>query len=155
MLVTAPGPEARAAILKSAFKDRPIAGIDLDEAVAATHGFSGADLTHLATTAAELAMSDSITSGELRPIGMQDLRATLAEVKPSTGPWLQSARNVVDFANADGRYDDLKNYLEAKQKGSNSIQRMASFISCTHDCSLRHSERAVRRRHGAHSRFRT
>lgn len=37
-------------------------------------------------------------------------------VKPSTGPWLQSARNVVDFANADGRYDDLKNYLEAEQK---------------------------------------
>ena len=155
VLVTAPDPEARAAILKSAFKDRPIAGIDLDEAVAATHGFSGADLTHLATTAAELAMSDSITSVELRPIGMQDLRATLAEVKPSTGPWLQSARNVVDFANADGSYDDLKNYLEAKQKGSNSIQRMASCISCTHDCSLRHSERAVRRRHGAHSRFRT
>lgn len=61
-------------------------------------------------------MSDSITSGELRPIGMHDLRAALAEVKPSTGPWLQSARNVVDFANADGRYDDLKNYLEAEQK---------------------------------------
>ncbi len=116
VLVSAPDPEARAAILKSAFKDRPIAGIDLDEAVAATHGFSGADLTHLATTAAERAMSDSIANGELRPIGMQDLRAALAEVKPSTGPWLQSARNVVDFANADGRYDDLKDYLEAELK---------------------------------------
>ena len=36
--------------------------------------------------------------------------------KPSTGPWLQSARNVFDFANADGRYDDLKEYLEAEQR---------------------------------------
>lgn len=116
VLVTAPDPEARATILKLAFKDRPIAGIDLDEAVAATHGFSGADLTHLVASAAERAMSDSIAQGELRPIDMHDLRAALAEVKPSTGPWLQSARNVVDFANADGRYDDLKEYLEAEQK---------------------------------------
>lgn len=116
VLVTAPDPEARATILKLAFKDRPIAGIDLDEAVAATHGFSGADLTHLVASAAERAMSDSIARGELRPINMEDLRAALAEVKPSIGPWLQSARNVVDFANADGRYDDLKEYLEAEQK---------------------------------------
>ncbi len=116
VLVTAPDPGARAAILKHAFKDRPIAGIDLDEAVASTHGFSGADLTHLASTAAERAMSDSIARGELRPITMDDLRSALAEVKPSTGPWLQSARNVVDFANADGRYDELKHYLEAEQK---------------------------------------
>ncbi len=116
VLVTAPDPEARASILKYSFKDRPIAGIDLDEAVAATHGFSGADLTHLVASAAERAMSDSISTGELRPIDMNDLRFALSEVKPSTGPWLQSARNVVDFANADGRYDDLKSYLEAEQK---------------------------------------
>ena len=116
VLVTAPDPPARAAILKSSLKDRPIAGIDLDELVAHTHGFSGADLTHLVATAAEQAMSDSILSGELRPIGMSDMRKALAEVKPSTGPWLQSARNVVDFANADGRYDDLKDYLEAEQR---------------------------------------
>lgn len=116
VLVTAPDPEARATILKHSFKDRPIAGIDLDEAVAATHGFSGADLTHLVASAAERAMSDSIATGELRPIDMNDLRIALSEVKPSIGPWLQSARNVVDFANADGRYDDLQEYLEAEQK---------------------------------------
>lgn len=116
VLVTAPDPIARGEILKHAFKDRPIAGIDLAEVVEATHGFSGADLTHLAASAAELAMSDSILNGELRPIGMGDIRAALGEVKPSTGPWLQSARNVVDFANADGRYDDLKDYLEAEAK---------------------------------------
>lgn len=116
VLVTAPDPPARAAILKYALRDRPIAGIDLDELVRETHGFSGADLTHLAATAAEKAMSDSIATGHLRPIGMGDLRAGLAEIKPSTGPWLQAARNVVDFANADGRYDDLKLYLETEQK---------------------------------------
>ena len=116
VLVTAPDPSARAAILKYALKDRPIAGIDLDELVSNTHGFSGADLTHVVATAAEHAMSDSIASGQLRPISMADMRNALDEIKPSTGPWLQSARNVVDFANADGRYDDLKLYLESEQK---------------------------------------
>src|SRR5690606_2207672 len=115
VLVTPPDPEARAVILKHALKGRPISGIDLDEAVAATHGFTGADLTHLVATAAERAMSDSIVNGELRPIGREDLRASLADVKPSIGPWLQSARNVVEFANVDGRYDDLQLYLTAEQ----------------------------------------
>lgn len=115
VLVTPPDPEARAAILKHALKDRPISGIDIDQVVSATHGFTGADLTHLVASAAERAMSDSIADGELRPIGMADLRAALVDVKPSSGAWLQSARNVVEFANVDGRYDDLQRYLTAEQ----------------------------------------
>lgn len=114
VLVTPPDAEARAAILKSALKDRPIAGIDLGRIVAATQGFTGADLSHLVASAAERAMSASIASGEIRPIGMGDLRAAQSEVKPSSGPWLQSARNVVEFANIDGRYDDLERYLAAE-----------------------------------------
>jgi SpoVK/Ycf46/Vps4 family AAA+-type ATPase len=82
--------------------------------VAATQGFTGADVAHLVASAAERAMSDSIASGDLRPIGMPDLRAALSDVKPSSGPWLQSARNVVEFANVDGRYDDLEQYLAAE-----------------------------------------
>ncbi|WP_205881292.1 ATP-binding protein [Leucobacter viscericola] len=116
VLVTAPDAEARATILKHALKDRPISGIDLNQVVAATPGFSGADLTHLVASAAERAMSDSIAQGELRHIGMNDFRAALTEVQASTGPWLQSARNVVEFSNGDGRYDDLQRYLEAEQK---------------------------------------
>ena len=115
VLVTPPDSAARAAILTQSLKDRPIAGIDLDRIVAATQGYTGADLTHLVVSAAERAMSDSIASGELRPIGMDDLRAALVEVKPSTGPWLQSARNVVEFANVDGRYDELHRYLSVQQ----------------------------------------
>ena len=116
VLVPAPDPEARAAILRHAFKGRPIAGIDLEELMRATHGFSGADLTHIAASAAEFAMSDSVASGELRPIGMPDVRRALSDIRPSTGPWLQTARNVVEFANADGRYDELKDYLEQEQR---------------------------------------
>ncbi|MFT4214930.1 MAG: ATP-binding protein [Microbacterium sp.] len=58
-----------------------------------------------------------------RPISMADIRRALAEIKPSTGAWLQSARNVVDFANADGRYDDLQRYVDAEKLRQQSARK--------------------------------
>jgi AAA+ superfamily predicted ATPase len=114
VLVLPPDAPAREAILRHHLRGRPLAGIDLGELVAQTDGFSGADLEHLAASAAEKAMMDSIATGEVRAITMADLRATLRDVRPSTTAWLQSARNVVQFANNDGRYDDLAAYLRSR-----------------------------------------
>ena len=115
VLVLPPDVPARAAILKHHFSGRPIAGIDLDEIVKKTEGFSGADLEHIVATSAEMAMTDSIAKGTVRPIDMNDVRKAMKEIKPSTTAWLQSARNVVSFANQDGRYDDLEEYLRQKK----------------------------------------
>ena len=115
VLVLPPDAPARAAILTHNFAGRPIAGIDIDSIVARTDGFSGADLSHVVATAAERAMSDSIASGTVRPINMKDVEKALKEIKPSIMPWLQSARNVVTFANEDGRYDDLEAYLRSRK----------------------------------------
>ncbi|GED08175.1 ATP-binding protein [Cellulosimicrobium cellulans] len=115
VLVLPPDEPAREAILRHHLAGRPVAGIDLRSVVQRTDGFSGADLEHLAATAAEKAMMDSIASGQVRPITMADLDAALADVRPSTTAWLQSARNVVTFANNDGRYDDLAAYLRARR----------------------------------------
>ncbi|MBN0040731.1 ATP-binding protein [Cellulosimicrobium cellulans] len=115
VLVLPPDEPAREAILRHHLAGRPVAGIDLRAIVQRTDGFSGADLEHLAATAAEKAMMDSIASGQVRPITMADLDAALADVRPSTTAWLQSARNVVTFANNDGRYDDLAAYLRARR----------------------------------------
>ncbi|MDO7883100.1 AAA family ATPase [Antiquaquibacter soli] len=115
VLVLPPDEPARAAILRHHFSGRPIAGIDIDAVVAKTDGFSGADLAHIVATAAERAMSDSINSGTVRPIDMKDVGKALGEIKPSIMPWLQSARNVVTFANEDGRYDDLEEYLKSRK----------------------------------------
>ncbi len=35
-------------------------------------------------------------------------------IKPSAGKWLDVARNVVEFANSDGTYDDLAEYMRRK-----------------------------------------
>jgi hypothetical protein len=42
---------------------------------------------------------------------MKDLEAALREVRPSTTPWFDSARNVVQFANQDGTYDELREWM--------------------------------------------
>jgi hypothetical protein len=43
---------------------------------------------------------------------MGDMNRALKEVKPSIGPWLDSARNVANYANTNGRYDDLVQLLK-------------------------------------------
>jgi SpoVK/Ycf46/Vps4 family AAA+-type ATPase len=115
MLVLPPDSPARAAILEYHLRDRPIARIDLDDLVAATEHWSGADLEHLCETAAEYAMHDSITTGTVRMIEQKDFRKALGDLRPSTGPWLESARNVAMFANTGGQYDDLAAYLRRRK----------------------------------------
>jgi SpoVK/Ycf46/Vps4 family AAA+-type ATPase len=115
ILVLPPDAAARAAILRYHLRHRPLAGIDVPVLVRRTDDFSGADLAHLCDTAAELALQDSMRSGQVRPIGMADMGAALRQVGPSTGPWLQTARNVAMFANTSGEYDELLAYLKAKK----------------------------------------
>lgn len=115
LLVLPPDEEAREAILRYHLKDRPVAGVELRRIVKATDGFSGADLKHLCDTASERALLDSARSGTARMIEQRDMDGALREVRPSTGPWMQTARNVAQFANDDGEYDDLLAWLKQKR----------------------------------------
>ncbi|MEV4126880.1 AAA family ATPase [Nocardia sp. NPDC049707] len=115
ILVGLPDPEARRAILQYHLRDRPVMGIDLPAIVRRTDGFSGADLAHICTSATQLAMADSISTSTMRPVGMADIEVALSQIKPSAGPWFESARNVVEFANGDGAYDELAKYMRAKK----------------------------------------
>jgi SpoVK/Ycf46/Vps4 family AAA+-type ATPase len=115
VLVLPPDPEARRSILEYHLRERPIAGIDLRKIVAATEDYSGADLAHLCETAAEYAMADSVRTGEVRMIEQRDLERATKEVRPSTKPWMATARNVAMFANEGGVYDDLVAYLKRRR----------------------------------------
>jgi hypothetical protein len=46
---------------------------------------------------------------------MKDLKAAAREVRPSTGLWFSTARNVAEFANEHGEYDDLAAYLKRRR----------------------------------------
>jgi SpoVK/Ycf46/Vps4 family AAA+-type ATPase len=111
LLVLPPDAPARAAILAYHLRERPAAGVDLERLVKRTEHFSGADLAHVCSTAAERGMAASLRAGRLVPLTTRDLEAAAKEVRPSTGPWFATARNVVAFGNADGSYDDLAAYL--------------------------------------------
>jgi hypothetical protein len=50
-----------------------------------------------------------------RLIGQADLEKAIGEVKPSLGPWFETARNVALFANEGGTYDDLAAYLKKRR----------------------------------------
>ena len=115
VLVLPPDAPARDAILRYYLRDRPIANIDTRKLTELTDGYSGADLAHLCDTAAERALLDSASSGTVRMIEMQDLEAALVEVRPSIGAWLQTARNVAQYANQDGTYDELLAYLRKRR----------------------------------------
>ncbi|MFE3190812.1 ATP-binding protein [Nocardia sp. NPDC059240] len=115
ILVTLPDPEARRAILRHHLRDRPVAGIDLGAIVQRTEGFSGADLAHVCTSATQLALAESISTGTVRPVTMADMVTALGRIRPSAGPWFESARNIVDFANADGSYDELAEYIRSRK----------------------------------------
>jgi SpoVK/Ycf46/Vps4 family AAA+-type ATPase len=111
LLVLPPDPPARAAILRHHLRDRPTSGVDVDRLARRTEHFSGADLAHVCSTAAERALAASMRAGRLVPVTTPDLEAAAREIRPSTGPWFATARNVVTFANTDGSYDDLAAYL--------------------------------------------
>lgn len=116
LLVLPPDLEAREAILRTHLQGRPIERIDTRKLAKATDGLSGADLAHLCETASENALMDSATSGSVRMITMADFDRALAEVRPSIGPWMETARNVALYANASGAYDDLATWLRKNRR---------------------------------------
>lgn len=115
IFVGLPDTDARTGILRSHLKDRPVAGIDLKSVAKRTDGFSGADLAHVCDSATQLAMSASMRSGQVRPVTMADVDEAAAQIRPSTGPWFEVARNIVEFGNNDGTYDDLAKYLRRRK----------------------------------------
>jgi SpoVK/Ycf46/Vps4 family AAA+-type ATPase len=111
LLVLPPDRPARESIFRYHLAERPIENIDLGRLAKRTEGFSGADIAHVCESAAELALMDSIESGDTRMIGMADLEAALGSVRSSIGPWLETARNVALFANESGEYDELAKFI--------------------------------------------
>jgi len=116
ILVLPPDLEARTVIWQMHLRDRPVAGIDVKRLAKATEGYTGADIAHLCDSAAEIALMEAAETGQVRMIGQADVEAALKDVRPSVGPWFETARNVALFANEDGTYDELLAYLRKSRR---------------------------------------
>lgn len=113
IFVPPPDAIARAEILKLKTRNRNVdPAIPWEKLAAQTELFSGADLSQLVEQATERAVADALKSGDLRPVRLTDFQLALKERKPSTTEWLRRSRNYVNFANQDGFYDDLSQFLE-------------------------------------------
>lgn len=116
LLVLPPDRPARESIFRYHLAHRPVEGIDLAELAGGTEGFSGADIAFVCESASELALLDGVRTGHARMIGMPDLRAALDSIRPSTGPWFQTARTVVQYGQDDGTFAELKSFLKKSKR---------------------------------------
>ena len=49
-------------------------------------------------------------------ITMADVDSSIDELRPSTTAWFDVARNVVEFSNEGGEYDELATYIKRKPR---------------------------------------
>lgn len=116
VLVLPPDEPARDAIFRYHLRDRPVEGINLRRLARATDGYSGADIAYVCEVAAEQALLAGARSNDPRLINMNDMEQALRDTRPSTGAWLESARNVVLFADQDGSYAELRDFLKKTRR---------------------------------------
>ncbi len=113
LFIPPPDQKARETILKLKLADRPLAdNLSIGALASQTKGYSGADLQALVNTATEFAIEQAIKLGSDVPIDDTLLASALADMRPSTRPWLETARNYARYANEGGVYDELHDYLK-------------------------------------------
>jgi SpoVK/Ycf46/Vps4 family AAA+-type ATPase len=116
LLVLPPDLAARVAIFRVHLRDRPLEDIDFDVLAQNSEGLSGADIMYVCELATESAMMDSLETGTPRSIRMGDFLDPLTTITPSTIPWLESAKTVVDYGTDDGTFADLRQYLKKMKR---------------------------------------
>lgn len=108
VLVLPPDTVARAAILQGALDDRPTDDVDLARVAAATEGFSGADIAHVAKVALQQALTASMAAGSVVPVTTDALLAAAVDLTPSTASWFDQVAPVLEYGVDDGTFDQLR-----------------------------------------------
>ena len=116
LFVPPPDAAARQRILELLLADRPTgAGIDVRRLVDATRLFSGADVEALVERAVDEVIEEALDTGGEPPLSMLHLETALAGLRPTTTDWLRAARNVVEFGNRSGEYDEVSKFLSSRE----------------------------------------
>ncbi len=107
-----PDEEAREEIFHLYLHELPIEEINYHVLGEATPHFSGADISGLVDRVSESVIEEILSSGEELLISQEELMETIENVKPTTMEWFEMAKNVVEYANENGIYDELGEYLK-------------------------------------------
>lgn len=113
IFVPPPDLEARIEIARIYSKEKPVIEFSAEEFARKTEGFSGADIRSAFDRATEEALMEAMQKGgQIVPITGKKILKAVKNVRPSTRKWFESARNYALYANQDGLYDDILNYLK-------------------------------------------
>jgi transitional endoplasmic reticulum ATPase len=115
IFVPPPDAAARTEILRVHLADKPQADLDLEQLVARSQGFSGADLRAVVERAVEEKLRESMQAAIPLPLTTADLLGVVRDARPTTAEWMQTARSYALHANQAGTYDDVLAYLEQKR----------------------------------------
>jgi transitional endoplasmic reticulum ATPase len=114
--VAPPDEASRRAILELHLANKPVGDIDLARVAAKTKLFSGADLAAVVRRAAEAALRERSDSIEHR-----HLEVALRSARATTQAWISTARRYVEFANREGRWDDVSAYVTSNEARTSRI----------------------------------
>ncbi|MDP9022579.1 MAG: AAA family ATPase [Actinomycetota bacterium] len=115
IFVPPPDAPARRTILELLLDGVPTRDVDVSRVASATALFSGADLRAMVELAIDAVIEEALVRGGEPPLTGAHLVEAVASVRPTTIEWLARARNYVEFANADDRYDDVAEYLRRRE----------------------------------------
>jgi ATP-dependent 26S proteasome regulatory subunit len=112
LFVPPPDRHARANILRILCRHKPIEEIDYECLSKKTVNFSGADLKAIVDLAVERKLQAAIQQGMAKPLTTRDFLAAISAIRPSVTEWFSTARNYAIYANENGIYNDILNYLQ-------------------------------------------
>ncbi|HLC84635.1 MAG TPA: ATP-binding protein [Candidatus Nanoarchaeia archaeon] len=114
LFVPHPDVVAREELIKLQVADRPMdKGISTKKLALLTQNYSGADLKGLVDGAVELAIEESLASGQLRNVVMNDFLKILKRKRPTTIAWYKQA---LKKATASGESEMFSELIEAGSK---------------------------------------
>ena len=113
--------DAREEIFELYLQDLPIGKLDYRLLSDASEGFSGADIKGVVDRAGEATIEAILESGKELQITQEDLLEIIENTTKSTAEWFSMAKNVIEYANANGVYDELEAYMDASKKNKKKM----------------------------------
>jgi cell division protease FtsH len=121
LFIPPPDQQARTEIFSLLLNGLPVEAIEVEALAKITNHYSGADIKGVVDRAGDSVISEIIASGNERSITHDDLWTQIEQSHATTLEWLQSAKNVVEYANQGGSYDPLADYLESMEGSKRRI----------------------------------
>lgn len=106
-----PDEKAREAIFKLYLQELPIEPLDYAALAKLSVDFSGADIKGVVDRVSEAIIEEILEKGEELTIDQDTLKEEIHRTKATTLEWFSAAKNVVEYANENGIYDELALYV--------------------------------------------